>query len=683
MFCCQETVHFLSPSIPLCNKSTREVIREECKTEFSSKTTMHPPSDRVSSNTRRVCVNNIIITINHRRSLLFRNTSTPSSHSFSAAAAAAMHFVSFSSQALALVMLLQSHAMVAVNADRLVQRHAAFPQHARLHNALAHHPRRQVTGQLPNPSAAEEEGGDALAISTSSTPTSPTTYTRITPSPGAEPIAITRQFQTVTSYVPIMTMCAMPLLNARQVIPPGDGIYTLPPTNVSFSSPSSSVQVPSYSGQIPDTGSRLPHFSNSSSPSSSYSTAPPLPSVSTLTRTVKPYYANTTSAADRLPYYTNTSSSSPVTPSPITDGCSTTYAPTITPICHTTLLGPATAYTVTRCDQALTFSSQYGYRLSLPPGISDPATVVPQSRLPAVETISKYWIAPWTDLTDPGQVPPTVTAKECSTSTVTPSLPTADAPSSSVVASADAIKARATDMPASPTKPIVELHCTDTYEAWQTSLVTSTTTTTSTVAISTTVRGPGMLMVETWSARITETETLFELQSRLVGVVSVEDVSTVMRFLGVGMAEATTTTMEAEATGAAVKGVGSGSGNGSGKEEGEGEERTETVTRTVYPLPVSTPPPPPSSSTSPPSLPRPPPSGFSPPPQIQAAAQPANEQDSPPRPQPPPAGPAGPNQANRQGGQGQQEGQQERTTRLTTTLTTTMTTSLTTTTTLA
>lgn len=73
--------------------------------------------------------------------------------------------------------------------------------------------------------------------------------------------------------------------------------------------------------------------------------------------------------------------------------CSIFWEPIATPICHTTL-SPLAAplITVTECHQSVTFSSQFGYALAS--GTS----------APTVETITTYYVVPWSDLSV-GSVP--------------------------------------------------------------------------------------------------------------------------------------------------------------------------------------------------------------------------------------------------------------------------------------
>ncbi|CAD6569662.1 MAG: hypothetical protein ASARMPREDX12_002866 [Alectoria sarmentosa] len=83
--------------------------------------------------------------------------------------------------------------------------------------------------------------------------------------------------------------------------------------------------------------------------------------------------------------------------------CSIFWEPIPTPICHTTL-SPLAAplILVTACHQSVTFSSQFGYELAH------------GTTSPNVETLTTYYVAPWSDLSA-GSVPTKgVIAEVCS-----------------------------------------------------------------------------------------------------------------------------------------------------------------------------------------------------------------------------------------------------------------------------
>lgn len=108
-----------------------------------------------------------------------------------------------------------------------------------------------------------------------------------------------------------------------------------------------------------------------------------------------PPYANATAAA---PFRTGTAT-----------GCITAFQASRTTVCHTTLQGLATRYTITDCDQVITFSSQYGYRTATP-APADATLTCPPS---AIETVTTYFQAPWNQVTD-GLTPSNVVQRVCS-----------------------------------------------------------------------------------------------------------------------------------------------------------------------------------------------------------------------------------------------------------------------------
>lgn len=176
--------------------------------------------------------------------------------------------------------------------------------------------------------------GMSTPSTVAATPSGPVeTYTVITPSPAASPIAITSQSQIITTYVPVMTLC--------------------PP-----------------SGQMRrrQEGDNVP--------------------------TSMPPYANVTAA----PFRNGTAT-----------GCITAFQASRTAICHTTINGLATKYTVTDCTQDVTFSTDYGYS----PVTAAPADVTLTSPSCAFETVTTYYQAPWDQLTD-GKTPSDVVGKVCS-----------------------------------------------------------------------------------------------------------------------------------------------------------------------------------------------------------------------------------------------------------------------------
>ena len=217
--------------------------------------------------------------------------------------------------------------------------------------------------------------------------------------------------------------------------------------------------------------------------------------------------------------------------------CTTVYKPTHTMVCATTLIGLFDRWTVTQCDQDLTFSTQYGYVLVPPtpspaaaattsslaistsvatpivensaPALSDTvptilsgtnatlrtipsAPIVPRqvpfdptiTPGPSIETLTTYYLAPWQELTA-GTVPSDIDLKVCRT------------------------------FPNGTDKCVRE------YESWHTTLVTSTTSSVTSVNISTTIHGLSQIIVETLVANVTELLTTFSMSTTIdVGYVT-------------------------------------------------------------------------------------------------------------------------------------------------------------------
>ena len=95
--------------------------------------------------------------------------------------------------------------------------------------------------------------------------------------------------------------------------------------------------------------------------------------------------------------------------------CSTFFKPSSTTICATILTGLATRATVTECDQEITFSSQWGFKLETPaPQISDlmNSSVATIFASPTIQTLITYYRSPWQSLTA-GNVPKDVEVTIC------------------------------------------------------------------------------------------------------------------------------------------------------------------------------------------------------------------------------------------------------------------------------
>jgi hypothetical protein len=163
---------------------------------------------------------------------------------------------------------------------------------------------------------------------------------------------------------------------------------------------------------------------------------------------------------------------------PAPPDCSTSFTPTVTPICNTALIGLATSVSITNCSQSVTFSTAYNYSVDVSP-------------TPHVRIITTYFIAGWQELVD-GAVPTLVGARECSADTA--SLTTT---------------------------------CVDSLESWAIVNVTAITTTESHVTIAESISGPSVIMVQTFRSDITATETFVNVDTILIAsrLVDVETIS--------------------------------------------------------------------------------------------------------------------------------------------------------------
>jgi len=166
-----------------------------------------------------------------------------------------------------------------------------------------------------------------------------------------------------------------------------------------------------------------------------------------------------------------------------TGECSTVYTATETTVCATTITGLASKITVSECDQAVTFSSEFGYALET----ARPVTVDGFETTPPPRIRSKvtYYAAPWHSITL-GQPPSDVDTKICTF------------------------------------LDNGELECLHYEEVWQVNVVTLTSTSTSQVDLTTTVSGPGIFMVETIHLAITTSYTTVSLSTTMTLETEVE-----------------------------------------------------------------------------------------------------------------------------------------------------------------
>ena len=204
------------------------------------------------------------------------------------------------------------------------------------------------------------------------------------------------------------------------------------------------------------------------------------------------HYNNASRTAPYMNYSTSVSYS-------LSEGCTTTYTPSRTTVCATTLRGLATAVVVTACDQPVTFSSQFGYTQDAP-------TNGASATAPPITTQTTFFVAPWQALVT-GAMPGNVTERICSMRSAT-------------------------------------RRCVDIRQSWSTTVVTVVTATTSHVDLTTTIPGPSRLIIETFHADITETMTDFSISTIMVLQVSTESTSTMVSTILGGPTVTTTYTLD-------------------------------------------------------------------------------------------------------------------------------------------
>ncbi|KAH7119843.1 hypothetical protein B0J11DRAFT_71404 [Dendryphion nanum] len=161
-----------------------------------------------------------------------------------------------------------------------------------------------------------------------------------------------------------------------------------------------------------------------------------------------------------------------------TGSCETVYAETATTVCATTLTGLGSKITVTSCDQEITFSSECGFTLETPsPTLRNFTALITPA--PAVKRMMTYWLAPWQSLTL-GETPSDVDIKVCT------------------ILNDD------------------EQECRRYQEVWEVVVVTQTMTTERQIRLTTTVSGPGTLIVESLQAFINDTIVFVDLSTTLL-----------------------------------------------------------------------------------------------------------------------------------------------------------------------
>lgn len=190
----------------------------------------------------------------------------------------------------------------------------------------------------------------------------------------------------------------------------------------------------------------------------------------------------------RAPYQNESAAYEVVTAG--TGHCETVYVPTETTVCATTLTGIASKIVVSECDQEITFSSECGFTLEAPtPITSDSSLITPA---PTVKSMTTFWVAPWQSLTA-GEVPSDVDIKVCTA------------------------------------QEDETLECIHYREVWEVLVITKTVTTHREVQLTTTVTGPGTLIVETMTAIVTDTVETVDLSTTLLLETGIETESTSKR----------------------------------------------------------------------------------------------------------------------------------------------------------
>ncbi|RMZ69351.1 SCL locus [Pyrenophora seminiperda CCB06] len=160
-----------------------------------------------------------------------------------------------------------------------------------------------------------------------------------------------------------------------------------------------------------------------------------------------------------------------------TGSCSVMYSPIETTICATTLIGLGSKVPVTACDQEITFSTECGFTVKKATPITTSGSLITPA--PSVKRVWTFWLAPWQSFTA-GDTPSDVDVKIC------------------------------TDL------DNVKMECIRYQEVWEVVIVTSTRTTEHTVQISTTVSGPGTLIVATATGIFTDTVESIDLSTVLL-----------------------------------------------------------------------------------------------------------------------------------------------------------------------
>ncbi|KAI8937955.1 hypothetical protein NX059_005637 [Plenodomus lindquistii] len=186
------------------------------------------------------------------------------------------------------------------------------------------------------------------------------------------------------------------------------------------------------------------------------------------------------------PPYLNSSTTEYSTSYEGTGSCETMFVPVQTTVCATTLTGLGSKISVTDCEQQITFSTECGFTLETltptPVATGFSSLITPA---PSVRRLFTYYLAPWQALTA-GDTPSDVDVKICTEQN-------------------------------NGTQECVRYQ-----EVWEVVVMTSTRTTERTIQVSTTVSGPGTLIVETMTSTVTDTVESVDLSTVLLLETEVE-----------------------------------------------------------------------------------------------------------------------------------------------------------------
>lgn len=276
--------------------------------------------------------------------------------------------------------------------------------------------------------------------------------TYVTPSPGANPIAVTEQSQYVTSFVPQYTLCELPPV----------AFYSASPYRPSMVASTAPYQ--NYSISVPEGNGTCTTI---------YKPTHTMVCATTLTGLFDKW---TVSQCHQDLTFSTQYGFALVTPTPTpAAAASSTSAPLSTsappPVDNS---APVLNDTVPAVLNGTNATLQSVASIAPRQASQDP-TITPG---PRIETLTTYYLAPWQELTA-GTVPSDIDLKVCRTFE-------------------------------NGTQK-----CVREYQSWHTSLITKETTTVTSVNISTTIHGLSQIIVETFVANVTEAITTFSMNTTI------------------------------------------------------------------------------------------------------------------------------------------------------------------------